>query len=277
MNSLALITGIPRSGTTLVTKLLNCIPDVVALNEPMPVMQIAGKSDYELYHWIDSNVESYRSGLIRDGRVMTNHVNQNFVDNSFSESINSRGLRPSLLTLGLLDVKKNLTDQFLLAIKHNGAFTAVAHHLVHQYRCFAVIRNPLPVLLSWQTVDIPLNRGRMPVAEAIDTELHRNLNRLTDHLDRQIFILNWFFERYYQFFSEKNIIRYEDLVKEGSTYLTKITPGACLSSGQLSSRNTSSLYTRELVPEITARLKNTGGHFTHFYSISEIESVLSES
>lgn len=71
--------------------------------------------------------------------------------------------------------------------------------------------------------------------------------------------------------SERHL--HEILVKEGSTYLTKITPDARLSSGQLRSKNASSLYTRELVPEITARLKNTGGPFTQFYNLAEIESL----
>ena len=71
--------------------------------------------------------------------------------------------------------------------------------------------------------------------------------------------------------SERHL--YEILVKEGSTYLTKITPDARLSSGQLRSKNANYLYNRALVSVIAARLKNTGGPFTQFYNLAEIESL----
>lgn len=273
MKNLALITGIPRSGTTLVTKLLNEIPDVVALNEPMEVKQLAGKSNDEIFSWIDARVEEYRSGLISNGKVMTKFVGQRFVDNSFDDSLNARGLRPSQAVRGLIHVDKKLTENFLLAMKHNGAFAAVLRQLASRYTCFAIIRNPLSVLLSWQTVDIPVNRGRLPVAEAIDGDLREHLNRISDRLVRQIHIINWFFERFRKFVDANQVLRYEDLVKDAGASLAKIAPAARWIHQPLQSQNSSARYSKELVPQIVERLQSAGGSYLHFYSMQEIEAL----
>jgi hypothetical protein len=42
-----LITGTPRSGTTLPCHLLNELPDTVALHEPMKVKEFSGLTDHE--------------------------------------------------------------------------------------------------------------------------------------------------------------------------------------------------------------------------------------
>ncbi len=276
MNNPVLLTGLPRSGTTLVVKLLNDIPNVVALNEPMPVMEMAGLSQSELYNWIDQYTAKSVAMLLTEKKVQTKHIAGTFTDNSFNAAADEQGLRSSRVMLGMIEITKELNNEFTLAIKHNGAFTATAHQLVRKYRCFAVIRNPLSVLLSWQTVNAPVNRGRMPVAEAIDADLKNSLNEISDELDMQIFIVNWFFERFQKYFPAENILRYEKLTTIGGSYLGIITPGAEILSEKLQSRNTNSIYKKELVNTVTERLLNTGGAFTHFYNETDIEFIRSK-
>jgi hypothetical protein len=271
-----LVTGLPRSGTTLVVKLLNEIPNVVALNEPMPVSEMVGLNEAELFQWIDQYTERVRSLLIAEGKAETKHINGLFVDNTFRESLNELGLRPTHATHGLVDINRALSNQFTLAIKHNGSFTAVAHYLVQRYRCFAITRNPLALLLSWQTVDIPINYGRMPVAEAIDPDLHASLNKIKDSLDRQIYILNWFFDRFHKYFPKENILSYESLTSIGGSYLEMITPGAFSISSPLRSKNANQLYKKEFSSVVSKRLLDAGGAFTQFYDFSEIELLREE-
>jgi len=271
-----LITGLPRSGTTLVVKLLNEIPNVVALNEPMPASEMVGLNEAELYQWIDQYTERTRALLIAEGRAETKHINGLFADNSCGPLMNEKSLRLSLVTHGLVDVKKTFSNQFMLAIKHPGAFTALAHHLVQRYRCFAVMRNPLAILLSWQSVNMPINSGRVPIAEAIDLDLHAGLNKIKDNLDRQIYILNWFFERFHKYFSKENIIKYESLISIGGSYLEMITPGADAISSPLTSKNANQLYKKDFSSEASERLLNTGGAFTEFYDCAEIELLCAE-
>lgn len=203
MNNPVLLTGLPRSGTTLVVKILNDIPNVVALNEPMPVIEMTGLGQNELYDWIDQYTAKYTALLMNERKAQTKHIGGAFTDNSFNAAADEHGLRSSQAMLGLIEITKELNNEFTLAIKHNGAFTAVAHHLVNRYRCFAIIRNPLSVLLSWQTVNIPVNMGRLPVAEAIDPNLSKRLDGIGDTLDRQIFIVNWFLSAFKNIFKQK--------------------------------------------------------------------------
>jgi hypothetical protein len=271
-----LITGLPRSGTTLVVKLLNEIPNVVALNEPMPVNELVGLNEGELFQWIDQYTERARTLLIAEGRAETKHIKGLFVDNSCGPLLNEISLRLSQVSHGLVDVNKTISNQFILAIKHPGAFTALSHHLVQRYKCFAMMRNPLAILLSWQSVNMPVNYGRIPIAEAIDRDLHANLNKITDNLDRQIYILNWFFERFHKYFLKENIIKYERLISIGGSYLEMITPGADAISSPLASKNANQLYKKEFSSVASERLLNTGGAFTQFYDSAEIELLCAE-
>jgi hypothetical protein len=276
MNNPVLLTGLPRSGTTLVVKLLNDIPNVVALNEPMPVMEMAGLGQSELYNWIDQYTAKSVEMLLTEKKAQTKHIGGAFTDNSFNAAADEQGLRSSRVMLGMIEITRELNNEFTLAIKHNGAFTAVAHHLVNRYRCFAVIRNPLSVLLSWQTVNIPVNMGRMPVAEAVDPNLRKCLDEIGDTLDRQIFIVNWFFERFQKYFAGDHILRYENLVSTGGRCLDKIIPNTEIVPNRLTSKNTNKIYKRDMTDMIAERLMSTGGAFIQFYDAADIELIQSE-
>jgi hypothetical protein len=276
MNNPVLLTGLPRSGTTLAVKLLNDIPNVVALNEPMPVREMAGLTQSELHNWIDQYTTKAVALLLSEGKAQTKHNGGDFIDNSFNTTTDEQGLRSSQVRRGLINITKQLNSEFTLAIKHNGAFAAAAHHLVDRYRCFAIIRNPLSVLLSWQTVNIPVNRGRMPVAEAIDSSLSRSLDEISDTLGRQIYIVNWFFDRFSRYFDRDNILKYEDIISTGGGCLNKIMPEATVANNQLISRNTNEIYNKEMTNIIAEKLISNGGSLRHFYDVASIRLIQSE-
>ena len=81
------------------------------------------------------------------------------------------------------------------------------------------MRNPLAVLASWQTVDLPVHRGRIPAGEALDRDLHRALEREPAVLGRQLVVLDWFFGRFHAHLDPANILRYEDVVESGGRAL----------------------------------------------------------
>jgi len=70
-------------------------------------------------------------------------------------------------------------------IKHPALFTALAQPLARIFPLFAVVRHPLAALASWQSVKLPVNEGRMPVAEAFSPELRKNLAGISDCLGRR--------------------------------------------------------------------------------------------
>lgn len=118
------------------------------------------------------------------------------ITNSYSTEVNEEGLRTSVADMGSVPIQIELTEDFFLAIRHNAAFCALLPALAQRYRCLAIVRNPLAVLLSWNSVDIPVRTGHMPVAEALDPELNTSLSFQKDVIDRQLCILHWFFHRF---------------------------------------------------------------------------------
>src|SRR5947199_3899761 len=86
-----LITGIPRSGTTLVCSLLNKVPDVVALHEPMDVWDFAGARDAaSLASIIENFCAQSRRSLREDGFAISKHIGGEIRDNSAVDQAGSR-------------------------------------------------------------------------------------------------------------------------------------------------------------------------------------------
>ncbi len=265
-----LISGLHRSGTSLVVKLLNQTADVVALNEPMKVMRLAGLDRQEVYRAVDEFATQMRDQLRREGKVRTKHLGGEFADNVFADARTGQAVRPVQVSLGDVAIRRELPPDFTLAIKHNAAFAALAGWLSERYACYAIIRNPLPVLLSWRSVDIPAHQGFSPVASALDPALGRSLAAATDVLDRQVRLLNWFFRQYGRHIDPAHIIRYEALVTDPGPSLQVVMPSAGPFPGALASKNTNPLYDRREVRPIVRRLLGTGGDFLGFYDREEI-------
>ena len=131
--------------------------------------------------------------------------------------------------------------------------------------CLALVRNPLPVLASWQTVAFPVHGGRVPAGEAFDPVLRQRLDGEPDVLRRQLIVLDWFFERFEANLPHEDIIRYEDLVSSGGLALFRRLghPGA--ERVALESGNASRVYDGVNVDGLLTALLEAGGAWTRFY------------
>ena len=98
---------------------------------------------------------------------------------------------------GEIAIDKPLSARFTLLIKHNALFAALLPRLTETFSCLALVRNPLSVLASWQTVDLPVHRGRIPAGEELDGDLHWALEREPEVLRRQLIVLDWFFGQFH--------------------------------------------------------------------------------
>ena len=116
-------------------------------------------------------------------------------------------------------IDKPLSANFTLLIKHNALFAALLPRLTESFSCLALVRNPLSVLASWQTVDLPVHRGRIPAGEEIDRELHQALEREPEVLRRQLIVLDWFLGQFHAHLDSQDIVRYEDVVESGGAAL----------------------------------------------------------
>src|SRR5207302_11519895 len=89
-----LITGTPRSGTTLLCSLLNKLPDTVALHEPMNVWDFPKCRDASaVADKIDKFCGETRTSLHEHGFAMSKHVGGQIPDNVAANKVNQRGKR----------------------------------------------------------------------------------------------------------------------------------------------------------------------------------------
>lgn len=269
-----ILTGIPRSGTTLTCHLLNKLPQTVALHEPMKVDQFPRLESRDLIcEEIKLFFRDSRESISTRREVLSKNVSGAVPDNPVGEGRTESGLRQSMSPLGMINVEKELDPDFLLVIKHPAAFTALLKDLVRFFPCYAVIRNPLSVLASWSSVAMPVQNGHAPAAEGLDAELRRALACLADKTERQLHLLSWFFEQYQRFIPASRILRYEELVGSGGASLQAITPSAQALREPLESRNVNPLYNQQLLQSLGERILATKGAYWQFYTKESVERL----
>jgi hypothetical protein len=218
-----LLTGLPRSGTTLICALLNEFADTVALAEPI-ALRPHGDRDRAVSE-IEAFIVAARHQALTTHRVISKHVEGVIPDNWVESPSASPHLRKVLETRGPIPLNKPLSPNFYLIIKHPAEFSALADLLVGRYPLVALVRHPLAVLASWQTVDMPVNRGHMPMAEAFNSGLAAELAAIPDRLKRQIALMGWLLETYSRLPADQ-VFRYEDLIAAPRRFLARFTPKA---------------------------------------------------
>jgi hypothetical protein len=270
-----LITGTPRSGTTLTCHLLNKVPDTLALHEPMRAKQLAEVDDPAARVAIVAQFcAEQRRMALAEGRVISKNVDGRVPDNPIGTEMTSAGLRKSVVRKGYIPVTKPLSEDFALVIKHNSGFTAILGALVERFPVYAVIRNPLATLGSWSTVSFQAHDGRAPAGERLSPELLQRLEGINSVLDRQIALLDWFHEQFLRYLPADRIIKYEDIVSSGGKRLVVVRAGAANLDEPLTERNLSDLYDQDQQIRIASRLLSADGAFWTTYDRNSVISLL---
>lgn len=269
-----ILTGIARSGTTLSCSLLNRLPQCVALHEPMQPAALVDLGLPEAYmEHIASFFAAQRASLLGSGTAFSKAHDGLVPDNPFGPATNASGLRASIVKNQEVHFEKRLSPDFRLVIKHPNFFTAMLTLLLPRYPCYAIVRNPLAVLLSWHSIHAPVNEGRIPYAEAFDADLKSDLAAEPDRLGRQLIILRWYYSRYARLLPRDHVIRYEELVASGGRALSVIDPDAAGLHEPLESHNTNTLYDARLVRHLAGRLRDDPSIYDAFYEQKEIEDL----
>lgn len=269
------LTGLPRSGTTLAVSLLNRLDDVVALHEPIDfsVRPLSGPSPWQ------SAVEPYfaeaRRSILSEKRIET-RVFEGGEDNPFGAARDAAGLRTSKTWIAPVAITKPLTPDFTLVVKHPMAFTAVVDKLVPHVPVFAIIRNPLALLASWASVDGNFNRGRIPVAESLNDEIRTRLAACGDVLARQLVIIDWMFSQYARYLRPTSLIRYEDVVKSRGRALAVISDNAARLDAPLEERNANHLYDPATMLRCAEALLKHDGAQWQYYTRAAVEELASQ-
>jgi hypothetical protein len=298
-----LVTGLPRSGTTLACELLNLVPDVVALDEPMNRLMLTGDATRVAPHrrrtgrlpWrgaqgagqarrgpdadlVADNVGRFlagtRASIIDRGTALTRHVEGRVLGSKVADEYDEGGLRGRLFARGEIKVDKQLSPAFVLVVKHNSGFAAVLPQLVKRFPVTAIVRNPLSIISSWQTVPFPVQRGHASIAELLDPELASALARIDDRVDRQFFLLSWFFGHFRDDLPGDAFLRYEDIVASSGAALRAVVPRAAVLARPLTNRNRSSMYDPSTVRALGKRMLDTDGPWWHFYTLDSVRQLL---
>ncbi len=273
-----LITGTPRSGTTLLCSLLNKLPDTVALHEPMNVWDFPNCADAAaVADVIEGFCSETRKSLHERGVAMSKHVGGHVPDNVASDEVGRSGSRLRHTEHGPVSVDKPLSPNFELAIKHPVAFTALLGTLSQRFDCYAIIRNPLSTLASWNSLEwLNVKNGHVPIGEKLDDELKKHLASEPDRFERQLYILEWFYKRFQELLPANALVKYEDLVASRGRELAKFFPAASNLDENLTSKNVNKFYDRALMVDLGQRLLQRSGAIWNFYAKRDVESLLEE-
>ena len=272
-----ILTGLPRSGSTLTCHLLNRCDDTVALHEPMPMGELT--REFAGGALVDEVARFYadtRRSLLENRRAVSKRVDGQVPDNTFGEARGgTENLRRSLASHGEVSFEgRELSPDFLLAIKHNAGFAAMLERLTPRFACIGIVRHPLAVLSSWNSVNLAVQQGHVPVGERIDAGLRTALESIDDRTERQFYVLEWFFERFARLLPRASILRYEDMIASGGKALAVVTPGAAKLDEPLASKNRNAAYDAARTAELGRMLLGRAGVFWEFYSRESVEEML---
>ena len=263
-----ILTGPPRSGTTLTCHLINKLPNIVALHEPMNLKMFSDRKSAlqniksffgEMRQMIKE--ENKAISRIKDGKIPTN---------PFESGDNNR---KSIVEKGEFEIDKPLNDEFDLVIKQNGHFSFLLEELKDSYECYSVIRNPLTVLASWNSIQAPVSRGNLNVLKSLDPILWNRLEGINSIYDRQVTLLNELFSAL-QYISNKNLIRYEELISVGGKNLSVLHPEATKLNEHLENQNSKNKYDKKTLSHLADKLITTGGAWTQYYNESDLNLLI---
>lgn len=257
-----LLTGLPRSGTTLLCALLTGLPDTVALAEPMSAQKTDDPAE------IIGNVHAFaadvRERALRLGVVPSKAIAGQVIDNFMEAPKEGSGLRRVLSRTQDVAVGKPLTNDFRLYIKHPALFTALARYLPESMHLYAMVRSPLAVLASWQTIDFPVHYGHIPAAEKLDPELRQILAAIPDRLDRQVAVMGWFLRQFSRL-PQGRVIRYEDLTANPAATLSAMQPVTGRVKHRIYRQRAEDRYAMVDMAELARRLERIAPLAERFY------------
>lgn len=308
-----LLTGPSRSGTTLTCELLNQVADTVALDEPMNALSMLGHEVPEPSgvpqkavgprhlvsrlrrlggadrrgsprrppdpSLVGDNIERFlgevRRSIEGSGVALSRNVGGKVLGKKVADDYGDEGLRVKLAELSEIPIDKELSPDFLLAIKQTSGFIALLESLVQRFEVFAVVRNPLAVITSWQTLPFHPQDGHVRLGEGIDWELRDRLARLPDRIDRQFELLHWYYGRIHRWVPERSVIRYEEMVTSRGRALAVVSERAAELDVDLENRNSRRrVHDPEQVKALGDRLLRTDGPWWHFYSEESVKELL---
>jgi hypothetical protein len=208
-----LLTGLPRSGLSVVGALLDSLPDTACLSSP-PWQMLARRKlpePVDFAKWLAGDflmrrVELLHGEPIRDWRALDGSpLLDGARDPRQPRDENGRRI-PVML------IRPGLSKDFTLAIKHPMLYTALLPTLaqLEHFKIIVVIRHPYDVIASWRSLN-----GR-PVSERLIDEVNwpqaaAIAHAKSDVLDRMVQLYDLHLGVYHELRDRITILKYEDV------------------------------------------------------------------
>ena len=175
--------------------------------------------------------DSVRRTILSGGSVLDRrHADGSPVTNYFSDPLPD-GRRETAFTRRDI-ARPGLSADFVLGIKHNALYAAVLPEIVcsARFRVIAIVRDPIALLMSWQSLDLPISRGRLPAGERFWPELAALGHAELDLIDKQARIADLLFDRFARWSDRIAVIPYEIFTNDPEQLLTAAGVRAPVSS-----------------------------------------------
>jgi hypothetical protein len=262
--------------------MLNKLPNTVALHEPITYGRFDPKNEKAILDGIEKFYRRMRRMITDEKVAFSKEMEGQITNKSYQLTSETERLRRVAGHIRQrrkdqkLKIEKALDREFALVIKQPAMFSALLPILVKRFPCYALVRNPLAVLASWNSINRHTRNGHAPAAERYDEHLRGALDSIEDRSERQLWLLSWFFGRYRQELPEDHVVRYEEMVASGGASLSRINPAARSLNESLPSRNLNPLYDREEMRVLGRRLLDSEGAYWSFYTRESVEELLEE-
>lgn len=245
-----LVTGIPRSGTSLLTKILSKNERVLCLSEPRWLKEIRSPKQ---------NAREFIENLLAQIKLLQQDIKEG---NPIEMMLTKDGELPDnyyLRKKDVVNVKKYrqvfVENKDVICIKSNALFTSCLQYLAdnESLEVISVVRDPIAVLMSWRSLNLPISKGLITIGEQYSPEL-KKICREKILLNRQILILEWFFRQYEQY-NRSSTLRYEDFVKDPEKIIKRSTGIEVSFKEKLYLKNRRKEYKKEEVPVFMERFE----------------------
>jgi hypothetical protein len=211
-----IVTGLPRSGSAVVSALLDYLPDTVCLNMP-PWQNAYARQPLDILpfcKWLVGDFAWARRRLL-DGEAVSDLRAADgapLLDGMHDprQPRNEAGAPREVLFL-----RPGLSDQFHLGMRQTIIFTSVLPRLVkfRHFNIVAVIRHPIDVLSAWQRLPQPLLApGNPPGIARYWPEALAIVNADAPEADRFAQLYELFIRRYHELGDQIHILKYEDVI-----------------------------------------------------------------
>lgn len=262
-----LVTGIPRSGTSLLMKLLSANDRNICLSEPSFIKGIkhSSKTDKEVSISLQEEIKKIRVNIKNNIPIELRIGKDNLLpDNYFIRSkLNGNQKIKTAYSFTKFKFPQNFHKNRIY-IKNNLLFTSCLKELKYKFNIVAIIRNPISVIGSWNSLNLPISKGNVKSGLPYSASL-RKINQIEKLLIKQIKIIDWFFYRYKDLLPSDCLIRYEDLIEEPRECLKRWL-GTEQETPFLVSRNQSSYYS--YTDEILETIKCKSILYNELYSLN---------